>query len=79
MPIRRDTPRESFARTELRALEKYRLALASTELNTSILGLCLVASMLKGQKRWKLMELTLRLAAALVETVDVNWQLASIP
>jgi hypothetical protein len=79
MPIRRDIPRESFKRTELRALEKYRLALSSCELNTSILALCVVARGLKVQKRLKLMELTLRLAAALVETVDVNSQLACLP
>ena len=79
MPIRRDTPRESFKRTELLALEKYRLAIASTNLVTSILFLWLVALLLKRQGRWKRMELTLRLAAALLQTVDVNSQLACIP
>ena len=51
MPIRRDTPRPSFRRTDLKVLEKYKLALASHGLNDSVRILLLLALWFKKQER----------------------------
>ena len=79
MPIRRDTPRPSFRRTDLKVLEKYKLALASHGLNDSVRILLLLALWLKKHERTREQILAMRCASVLAEMLDVNATLANLP
>ena len=79
MPIRRESPRESFKRTELKQLEKYKLALALVNLNTSVLSLLTLALQAKQDGKRRRMLLFLSAAALCSEVLDLNSQLASLP
>jgi hypothetical protein len=79
MPILRDSPCVSYHSTELLILKKYRIALASIDLNISVLILLVIAIEHKKHARWRLMRMFAKLAAELAEMVDVNSQLACLP
>ena len=79
MPIRRESPRESFKRTELKQLEKYKLALALVNLNTSVLSLLTLALQAKQDGKRRRMLCFLSAAALCSEVLDLNSQLASLP
>ena len=53
MPIRLDTPRQSYRRTELSALEKYRLAIGSTEINSTVMTLMMAAISFNDKGEWR--------------------------
>ena len=79
MPIRRETPKETFKRTELRCLEKYKLAIASVHSNNTVIMLLAMALRFKRQGAFRKHVLALRLAAVVAEMLDVNANLATLP
>ena len=79
MPIRLDTPRQSYRRTELSALEKYRLAIGSTEINSTVMTLMMAAISFNDKGEWRKRKEALRLASICMEMIDVNAQLANLP
>eukprot|EP00961_Rhodomonas_salina_P091090 1225754-Rhodomonas_salina.1 len=79
MPIRRETPRQSYKRTALLQLEKYKIALGSVRLNTCTLALMVLALEAQRKKRRRQMFDLLHLVCLASGLLDVNAQLASLP
>ncbi len=79
MLIQQEMLGESFKHTELKQLEKYKLALASVNLNTSVLALLTLALQEKQDGKRRKMLLFLSAAVLCSEVVDLNAQLASLP
>ncbi len=78
MPIQRKTLCQSFKCMELHTLKKYRLALASINLNTAVMSAMILAfcTLMKGNQ--KKMCQFLYPAALIAGLVEVNAQLASL-
>lgn len=79
MPVNPTEPRQSVKRTELKYLEKYRLAVSSAEMNAAALKLIVTAVKQRKKLRKQHIAACMGIASALLSSTALNREMATLP